>query len=120
MTEKSFDLKEEISTLRARSHEFGTWLAKHEARMYDMDKERADIVSNVRELSAKVDNKVSFKTFTWVIGLMFGILTTILGIIWTEVKDIRVDIKEARSEDSKVAQAVSTIQGILQNAQITK
>lgn len=120
MTEKSFDLKSEITTLRTRSHEYGTWLAKHEARMYDMDKERAEISVELKELSERVNNKVSFKTFTWIIGLMFGILTTILGIVWAEVKDIRMDIKEARAEDSQVAQSVSQIKGILQTAQITK
>jgi hypothetical protein len=81
--------------------------------MYNMDKERGELLTGLKELTERVNNKVTFKTFTWVMGAVFGILTTLLGYVVNRVDTINYST-------SATSNKVATIEGILQRAEFIK
>ena len=66
-----------------------------------------------RRFEEKLDAKVSFSTFTWVLGILMVVVLGLLGIIWSRVEGIY-------TETTQTGKVLSNLQGILQGADITR
>lgn len=65
----------------------------------------------IAKLEERIDSKVGFKQFAWIVGLLVTFMTAILGAIWVQV-----------SENGKLAHTthyeVSYMRGILTNSAV--
>lgn len=71
-------------------------------------------------LSEKIETKVSFVTFTWVLGIAMAIVSGMFYLVYNEVKDSRIEINSLEKNFTATSNDVSYIRGILNNSEITK
>ena len=57
-------------------------------------------------LNAKIDTKVSFSTFTWVLGLLMTVVVGSLAIIYSKVESVNEKVSNTQN-------SVSRIEGVL-------
>ena len=71
------------------------------------------LTDRLDDLEIKIDERVTYKVFTWILGILMTIILGALGLIYTKVD--QVDEKAGPTQN-----AVSRIAGQLIGADITK
>lgn len=78
-----------------------------------LNKQVCILEDKVKVLSSDMKNRVTFATFSWVLGVLMVVVLGVLGIIYSKVESI--DDKTEMTQHS-----VSEIKGILAGAEITQ
>jgi hypothetical protein len=87
----------------------------------DLEIKTNDRIEGVENrLSEKIDTKVSFVTFTWVLGIAMTVVTGMFYLVYNEVKDSRSEIDSLRVNFTETSNNVSYIRGVLNNADIVQ
>lgn len=79
----------------------------------ECEKDRMAHTADIKELRAILDSKVSFKHFYWLVGIMIMLLTSVLGYIIIQIKDISLSIAEITNKTASVQSDVSFLKGKL-------
>jgi len=89
-------------------------IAKSERRMEDKidDSERRmekKIDGLYKGLNDRIINKVSFSTFTWVLGTLLVLIVGIQGVIWSKLENMNVQTLELYKSTSETGTSVSNL-----------
>ncbi len=74
--------------------------AKFEAYKHECALDRVSIASDIKALRIGMNDKVSFKHFYWIIGIMITLLAIVSGYIATQLKDISMTTTVVQSDVS--------------------
>lgn len=77
-----------------------------------------ETASDVKELRAMIDNKVDFKHFYWVIGILVTIQMAVLGYIIMQNQKMSDQINDVSRTTTAVQIDVSALKGVLGNYDI--
>lgn len=106
-------IQQEVEMLRKRTHELGNRLTVAEIKNHDQDKDLTEIKNAMEDIVTQLQNKVDKKMLIWIVGIMFTIASSLLGLIWVEIKGV--------SHTTSVNNAaIARIEGTLGAAEITK
>jgi len=68
----------------------------------------------------RLDNKVSWKHFTWIISTILGLYILVSAVIWQQAKDNSEKIDNNAQVNSEIRADVSYIKGGFDSLEITK
>jgi len=95
---------DEIKALREAKH-------AHANRIQKLEIFSIEYGDRLNNIEASLDNKISWKHFIWIIGVVFMFMSVILSAIWIQTRENGVMGNDNHS-------AISRIEGILSNAEI--
>lgn len=87
--------------------------AQFEAHKQECTNDRVMIITNMKELSAVLESRVSFKHFYWIIGVLVTIQMAVLGFIVNQNTSMAGQIREIEKTTSSVQDNVSYLRGKL-------
>lgn len=87
--------------------------AQFEAHKQECTNDRVMIITNIKELSAVLESRVSFKHFYWIIGVLVTIQMAVLGFIVNQNTSMAGQIREIEKTTSSVQDNVSFLRGKL-------
>lgn len=87
--------------------------AQFEAHKQECTNDRVMIITNMKELSAVLESRVSFKHFYWIIGVLVTIQMAVLGFIVNQNTGMAGQIREIEKTTSSVQDNVSFLRGKL-------
>lgn len=79
----------------------------------ELDKLDAKIEAKLDVINIKIDSKVSFKLFTWILGVLMVVVIGIQAIIYSKVEETNGKVGDTKEQ-------VTLIKYRLDNAEITK
>ena len=85
--------------------------AQFEAHKQECTNDRVMIITNMKELSAVLESRVSFKHFYWIIGVLVTIQMAVLGFIVNQNTSMAGQIREIEKTTSSVQDYVSFLRG---------
>jgi len=71
-------------------------------------KDILSLQSDMKRLDAELKNKVAYKVFFWVVGILLGIVMSLLAYMTNQIHDIQ-------EKTYTISNSVSTIAGFLEN-----
>lgn len=87
--------------------------AEFDAYKNQCSKERATLDSDIKQVLALMESKVSFKHFYWVIGILISIQMTVLGYIVLQNKDMSQQIQDIIKTSTRTQEDLSFLKGKL-------
>lgn len=87
--------------------------AQFEAHKQECTTDRVMIITNMKEINAILESRVSFKHFYWIIGLLVTIQMAVLGFIVNQNTNMAGQIREIEKSTSSVQDNVSYLRGKL-------
>jgi hypothetical protein len=103
--------KEEIKSLRGRLHIIENIEAANQLRLDSHD-------GAIKILETDMKNKVSWKQFTWSLGIIFTFLSTILGIILYQTRSNGESIYKNNEDISINNSGIAELNGIFKGAEV--
>lgn len=81
-------------------------ITRLDVHIQQSDRRHEETTRTLKEFRTMIDAKVSYKNFTWILGLMIMILMAMFGWIAYQIGDLQLTV-------NKTGQSVSMIQGKL-------
>ena len=69
--------------------DINTLIVKLEDHINESEKRLNSMCISIEKLNTEIDEKVSYKNFTWIIGILISILMTMFGYIASQINDIQ-------------------------------
>lgn len=67
------------------------------------------------DIFVRLDGKVSYKHFYWIIGILITMLITFLGYIASGVSELRADMNQVKNDQNQVKNQVSYMNGVFKS-----
>lgn len=101
---------QEVLEARLSAH-----IKEYETHVKVHNEDRVMVISDMKEIRTSLENKVDFKHFYWVIGIMFALFSAEIGYVVMQNKEISFSSDQTRQD-------VSLIKGKLEpyNVEFTK
>ncbi len=87
---------------------------RFEDHLKESDDKYKIVLAHIKEIRSELENRVTYKHFTWVLGILITILISLFGYIANQITDVQGVINVMSKDVSNTNSNVSRIQGKLE------